>query len=256
MAAPRPTGGGRLKVSTGVAALAIVVSAGLAAPSAGARSLTVRPTQELAALRTTHKVFSLRSRDVVAGLHARLSRATTIGARRPLTGQQTVLPVVGHATTRGGARWLRVMVPGRPNSRKGWIKKRGTELTRTSWHLVVSTSRRRVFVYRRGRLVRSFPVIVGKPSTPTPHGKFFVEESIRMLPGSAGTPFALALSARSNVLQEFAGGPGQVALHGVGNIGGTLGTAVSHGCIRLGSSSISWLAARVSPGVPVTITAR
>jgi len=95
---------------------------------------------------------------------------------------------------------------------------------------------------------------VGKPSTPTPHGRFFVEESVQMLPGAAGGPYALALSARSNVLQEFAGGPGQIALHGVANLGGTPGTAASHGCVRLANRHIRWLAARVSSGVPVTIT--
>jgi lipoprotein-anchoring transpeptidase ErfK/SrfK len=101
--------------------------------------------------------------------------------------------------------------------------------------------------------VRSFAAIVGKPSTPTPHGRFFVEESVRMLPGSAGGPFALALSARSNVLQEFEGGPGQIAVHGVANLGGEPGTAVSHGCVRLADRSIRWLAAHISAGVPVTI---
>ncbi len=75
-----------------------------------------------------------------------------------------------------------------------------------------------------------------------------------MLPGSAGAPFALALSARSNVLQEFEGGPGQIAIHGVGNLGGTSGTAVSHGCVRLADRSIRWLAARLAPGVTVAIT--
>ena len=75
-----------------------------------------------------------------------------------------------------------------------------------------------------------------------------------MLPGSAGAPFALALSARSDVLQEFEGGPGQIAIHGVGSLGGTPGTAVSHGCVRLANRDIRWLAARIAPGVPVTIT--
>lgn len=69
-----------------------------------------------------------------------------------------------------------------------------------------------------------------------------------------GAPFALALSARSNVLQEFAGGDGQVALHGLANIGGVLGSAVSHGCVRLDNGAMRWLAARIGPGVPVTIT--
>ena len=40
----------------------------------------------------------------------------------------------------------------------------------------------------------------------------------------AGRPFAIALSARSNALQEFEGGPGQIALHGRANLGGVLGT--------------------------------
>jgi lipoprotein-anchoring transpeptidase ErfK/SrfK len=62
------------------------------------------------------------------------------------------------------------------------------------------------------------------------------------------------LSARSNVLQEFEGGPGQIAMHGVANLGGTLGTAISHGCVRLASRSIRWLAPRIPPGAPVTIT--
>jgi lipoprotein-anchoring transpeptidase ErfK/SrfK len=101
--------------------------------------------------------------------------------------------------------------------------------------------------------VRTLPAIVGKPSTPTPGGRFFVEESVRMLPGHPGGPFALALSARSNVLQEFEGGPGQIAIHGVENLGGTMGTAASHGCVRVSNRSSRWLAARIAPGVPVTI---
>ena len=146
------------------------------------------------------------------------------------------------------------MLPGRPNSSTGWIAQSATRASSTSWRIALQTSTRRIRVYRRGRLVRSFSVVVGKPSTPTPHGRFFVEESILMPSGSAGAPYALATSARSNVLQEFEGGPGQIAMHGVQNLGGTPGTAVSHGCVRLADPAIRWLAARISPGVPVTIT--
>ena len=56
----------------------------------------------------------------------------------------------------------------------------------TSWRIVVRTASRRVLVYHRGRLARTFVAIVGKPSTPTPHGLFFVEESVRMPAGSPG----------------------------------------------------------------------
>lgn len=76
-----------------------------------------------------------------------------------------------------------------------------------------------------------------------------------MSPGEPGGPFALALSARSDVLQEFEGGPGQLAVHCRGQLGGTLGSAESHGCLRLATADIEWLAERVGPGVPVTIRA-
>jgi lipoprotein-anchoring transpeptidase ErfK/SrfK len=164
-----------------------------------------------------------------------------------------VLPVLG-ATQNGGRIWLRVRLPGRPNSHTGWISGDSTRDTRTPWRLRVDTSKRQVTVFDHNRLVKRFKAVVGKPSTPTPSGHFFVEENIRLHSGLSGSPFALALSARSNVFQEFEGGPGQVALHGLGGVGGTPGTAVSHGCVRLGTRSISWLAARMGPGVPVTIT--
>jgi lipoprotein-anchoring transpeptidase ErfK/SrfK len=225
------------RVAVAIAAIGLI-----AAPSAGAE--VVKPTQRLAVLFTTHKVFSAPA--------ARSSPVAAVRASRPITGGRTILPIVGRTTT-DGAEWLRVMVPGRPNGRTGWIAKRGTRLTKTSWHVLVKTASRQVLVYSHGRLIRTFAAVVGKPETPTPPGRFFVEESIRMPPDAAGAPFALALSARSDVLQEFEGGPGQIAVHGVANLGGVPGTAVSHGCVRLADTSIRWLASRIGPGVPLTI---
>jgi lipoprotein-anchoring transpeptidase ErfK/SrfK len=173
---------------------------------------------------------------------------------RPITGERTTLPVLGRTTDAAGVRWLHVLLPGRPNGHAGWIRRSATTRAVTSWHIVIHTADRRVTVYRHGRLIRSFTAIVGKSSTPTPHGTFFVEESIELRPGDVGAPYALALSARSDVFQEFAGGPGQIALHGLANVGGVLGTAVSHGCVRLANAAMSWLVGRIGPGVPVTIT--
>jgi lipoprotein-anchoring transpeptidase ErfK/SrfK len=150
--------------------------------------------------------------------------------------------------------WLHVRLPGRPNGHTGWIARSATNVWTSRWHLVINTSTRRVTIYRNGRPVRTFKAVVGKPSTPTPHGEFFVEESIQLRAADVGAPFALALSARSNVLQEFDGGPGQIALHGLANIGGVLGSAVSHGCVRLDTDMMRWLVVRIGPGVPVTIT--
>ena len=44
-------------------------------------------------------------------------------------------------------------------------------------------------------------------------------------------------------------------MHGRDTLGGTLGQAESHGCVRLGTPAIEWLAARIGQGTPVTINA-
>lgn len=174
--------------------------------------------------------------------------------RRPITHERTILPVLGHQRGKQGVMWLKVLLPGRPNGHTGWIKKLGTVGATTRWAIVVNLSQRRVDVFRSGRLTKSLRAVVGKPSTPTPQGRFFVEEWFRIVPGYPGGPFALALSARSNVFQEFEGGPGQIAFHGVYRIGGTPGTAESHGCIRMDGYAMDWLGTHIHGGVPVTIT--
>jgi hypothetical protein len=110
-------------------------------------------------------------------------------------------------------------------------------------------------VYRSGRLQDRFAVVVGTPSTPTPAGHFFVVEHVPQAPGSLLGPWALATSAFSHVLQEFDGGPGQIALHGrAGALArDPLGTARSHGCIRFGNDVIRALAGLLPNGTPIDI---
>lgn len=178
---------------------------------------------------------------------------TTIAGRRPLTGVRTVLPALGRVTSRSGHSWVHVAIPGRPNGGKGWIKAVRTRSTSTPWRIAVDLSKRRVTVSHFRRTIRRFSAVVGAPATPTPRGRFFVEEALALGRRSAGAPFALASSARSEVLQEFDGGPGQIALHGRNLLDDPLGTAASHGCVRLGTRAITWLAERIGAGVPLTI---
>jgi lipoprotein-anchoring transpeptidase ErfK/SrfK len=225
----------------------VVCLLGTAAGSAAAAGLPARvqARQQLAVLLTAHDAY----RAPEAGSPF-VSRVT---ATRPITGERTALPVIGHSRGPGRIRWLQVMLPGRPDGSTGWIIQEDTRELITGWRILVDLTGRRVGVYREGRPVRTFLAVVGKPSTPTPTGQFFVEETVQMPAGQAGGPFALALSARSNVLREFDGGPGQIGIHGRDDLGGTLGAAESHGCIRLATASIQWLAARVGPGTPVKI---
>lgn len=207
------------------------------------------PTQQVVTLSANHAIYSAPQG----------RRLATISRQRPITGEATTLPVL---SVINGAHntWLSVRLPGRllrgpANGRVGWIKAVHTRLWLIRWHVVVSLGQRRARIYRSGRVVRTYKVVVGKPSTPTPQGQFFIEENIAEPSNFPGAPFALATSARSNVFTEFDGGPGQVALHGVGGgLGGDLGTAESHGCVRFATSAITWLAARMYPGTPVTIT--
>jgi lipoprotein-anchoring transpeptidase ErfK/SrfK len=236
-------------VSALAAAVAVLVALSAtpasAAPSAGGRAV-VQHTQELVILLGPHVAMSAPDEGSAT--------LELVANRRPITEDRTVLPVLGHRSTADGTEWLHVLLPGRPNGHTGWIKRRATRLTITGWHIVVDTSARRVTVYQQGRKVRVFKAIVGARATPTPLGKFFIEEVLRLRARDAGAPFAFALSARSNVLQEFAGGPGQIALHGLMNVGGVLGSASSHGCVRLDNSAVRWLNVRIGPGIPVTIT--
>jgi lipoprotein-anchoring transpeptidase ErfK/SrfK len=184
---------------------------------------------------------------------AQARRIETVDSRRPLTGTRTVLPVLGEATGSNGASWLRVRLPGRPNGHAGWISAHRTKRTVTPWQIAVDLSERRLTVYRGGRARRHFRAVVGKPSTPTPRGSYFVEEALAVSSSHAGGPFALATSARSNVFEEFEGGPGQIGIHGTDNLSGRPGTAVSHGCIRLRTKAITWIARRIGAGVPLVI---
>jgi lipoprotein-anchoring transpeptidase ErfK/SrfK len=182
------------------------------------------------------------------------SRIEAVAARRPLTRARTVLPVLGRASSPPAGSWLRVRLPGRPNGHAGWISTNRTRQTSTPWRLSLALSTRQVTVYRGGHVRRQFRAVIGKPSTPTPRGAFFVEEAMALSSYETGGPFALATSARSNVFQEFEGGPGQIGIHGTNNLSGAPGSAASHGCIRLRPRAITWLARRVGAGVPLTVT--
>ncbi len=158
-----------------------------------------------------------------------------------------------------GQTWLRVLLPTRPNGASGWISGNQAVVLTTPWKVVVSLADRRLYALWRGRLVHSFPVVIGAPSTPTPTGRFAVAERIRLPdPTQFYGSWMLTLTAHSNVLDTFAGGDGRVALHGRGgsSLGVPVGTASSHGCVRMRNTDIDWLARHAGAGTPVVIVAR
>jgi len=187
----------------------------------------------------------------------RQSRVVTwLGAQARWAGGPDQLLVLGVQDDPLGRRWLRVRLPDRPNGAAGWILADRAELSRTSWRLEVDLSARQVRAIRLGRVVRTFRAVIGAAATPTPRGHFAVAEVVRQ-PDPTGFlgPWALHLTAHSDVLDDYGGGPGTVALHGRGGASllDPLGTARSHGCIRIDDRQISFLAQVLVPGAPVTI---
>jgi hypothetical protein len=104
--------------------------------------------------------------------------------------------------------------------------------------------------------VRRFRAVVGAPATPTPHGLAAIYERNRQ-PYAGGFlgPWALPLTIHSNVLLSFGGGPGRVGLHGRAgaSLSDPLGSARSHGCVRVDNRHVSWMAAKLRPGTPVRL---
>jgi lipoprotein-anchoring transpeptidase ErfK/SrfK len=172
-------------------------------------------------------------------------------------GTPVELLVLGAHVDDSGRMWLKVLLDERPNGSAVWIAAEDTVLHQDLWRIVVSRARRTLRVLRDGRLVRRFAVVVGKPSTPTPGGLFAIAAELRQPSASEFEgAWVLPLTAHSNVLAHFEGGDGQVALHGRGgaSLADPLGSARSHGCVRLSNRAISWIAARVPAGTPVRIS--
>ena len=155
--------------------------------------------------------------------------------------------------------WIELRMPWRPNDASGWLPAAGLELEPTPFRIVVSRAARTLTVYSAGKALRSVHVVVGKPATPTPSGLFSIIGAWRSPPNAFLGSWILALTAHSNVLREFEGGDGTVAIHGRGgaSLVDPLGSALSHGCIRLANSAIDWLVDEIGEanisGIPVVV---
>lgn len=173
--------------------------------------------------------------------------------------QASWLLVLGAVRTQSGRCWVKVRLPWRPNDASGWIEASRLILRPTAWRIVVSVASRSLTVYRDGSLLRRLKVVVGARGTPTPLGLFSIIGAWRSQPTAFLGSWILPLTAHSTVLYKFDGGDGTIGIHGRGGASllDPLGSALSHGCIRLDNSSIDWLVSRVGaealPGIPVRV---
>jgi L,D-transpeptidase catalytic domain len=151
-----------------------------------------------------------------------------------------------------GQSWLEVRIPMRPNGRTGWVRHSALgPLYRVRTLLIVDRPKLRATLYRRGRPVWSAPVGIGKPSTPTPAGRFWVREKFRTSGlGSLYGPVAFGSSDYS-VLSDWPGG-GVIGIHGT-NEPSLIPGRPSHGCIRLRNRDARRLWRLMPIGTPLLI---
>lgn len=172
------------------------------------------------------------------------------------TGNPVELLVLDNTVASSGESWLKVRLPSRPNDATAWIRESNVILRKNPMRVEISLRRHELRVFRRGHVVLRLGVALGAAATPTPKGHFAIYQKIREVWWSPLGPWALHLTAHSNVLFEYAGGPGRVAIHGArGVLWAAPGTNPSHGCIRVPDPGIRKLAPLVSPGTPVDIVA-
>jgi hypothetical protein len=167
-------------------------------------------------------------------------------------GVQMVLGVLAVAECK--ERWYRVQLPMRPNGAVGWVRATDIGLRRVRTRIVVDLGDRTVTMHRDGRRVIHTKAAVGAPDTPTPTGRFYVNQRL-VAPDPSGPfgPGAVGVSAFSPVLQHWAQG-GPIAIHGT-NQPHLLGGAVSHGCVRIRNDVLIRLYRLADEGTPVEIRA-
>ena len=148
--------------------------------------------------------------------------------------------------------WLRVALPIRPNGATGWVRAANVVRTPVRTRITVDLSERRVRLYRDGRLVLTAPAAIGSSATPTPLGRYYVNQ--RLIPSDPNGPYgpgAVGISAFSPVLTGWAQG-GPIAIHGT-NEPWSIGHAVSNGCIRIPNAALRKLFPLAVSGTPVLI---
>lgn len=108
-----------------------------------------------------------------------------------------------------------------------------------NYRIIVDTSDRKLYLLDANRVVKTYPVGVGKIATKTPYGQFTIVNKAPN-PGGPFGAFWLGLSKK------------HYGIHGTNNPS-SIGRMVSHGCIRMYNEDVLELAKLVPIGTNVVI---
>lgn len=136
---------------------------------------------------------------------------------------------------------------------------RSALLGRLPGRVEIDLSERRLTLVRGETPTRSYPVAVGQPRYPTPTGSFrIVDKQVDPIWTPPNSPWAAELDT-------IPAGPGNplgtrwigtsrpaIGIHGTHAVG-SIGTAASHGCVRMRIADVEELYREITVGTPITI---
>jgi hypothetical protein len=114
-----------------------------------------------------------------------------------------------------------------------------------SKYIVVVKNKYRLYLIQYGNITKTFPVVVGKPSTKTPAAYWKIGEKNSRSWGSVQGPLVLRLYS--------AGHRTRYGIHGTNHeeLLGRWPRGYSHGCIRMHNRDVLWLSSKVPIGTNV-----
>ncbi len=151
----------------------------------------------------------------------------------------------------GPVTWAEIRLPTRRPNQTGWVPRGALgDFSQVTTEIVVDRPTDRLWVLRGGRVIFTAAVGIGRPSSPTPSGHFWIREGFPVVRSAqvAYGPFALGTSAYS-VFPGWPGG-GVVGIHGTSHP--VVGPSTA-GCVTLPDAGDLRLASLVSIGTPVWI---
>jgi lipoprotein-anchoring transpeptidase ErfK/SrfK len=234
---------------------AALVQAAVAGPSAA--SQTTSPGPGSTAALSNERTLTLSAQVLYAALiHLRPARESRVLGRLHLMtedGYPEVYLALSAHTDANGREWTKIRIPGRPNGRVGWVVRDALgSYQATRWLIVVNRRHLTLTAYWNGKRRWRRPVGIGTPATPTPAGRFWIRERIRVRQRSSPYwPYALG-TADYSTLSEWPGG-GVVGIHGDWNLPQLIPGRPSHGCIRMHDQDVGWLARHVPVGTPLRV---
>jgi len=250
-------GGGLAALIVAIVAVVVLVGGGSSAdttPSAIDRSpATVPPTAPPTPTTTVPKPATVATSKVATLQVFDAPGSNKVMASLPLQTEYRAPRTLLVIENQG--EWLKALLPIRPNQSEGWIRAADVTLSQNPYKIEINLARNELVFSKDGKEILRTTTVDGTTRTPTPLGTYYITDPVdlRKQPGGAYGAYALGISAHSDVLFEFNGGPGQVAIHGT-NEPQLMGQDASNGCIRVTNDIIVQIALEAPLGTPVIIT--